>query len=274
MTVSIQDAMRMQFAKILQLLLLKTSYQVYLRNGSPKEIGHYACIMNIFVDIDNTICTTDDSKGLHKYTHSVPLPDKIAHINSLFDAGNRITYWTARGRSSGIDYTDHTKQQLSDWHCKYHELRMDKPSYDLFIDDKTQHPDSLPVMKTRKTTPIIVPKGWGHEVVFVNNALYCGKILHFNKDARFSMHYHLKKQETWYVAKGRFQFNYIDTRSATILTTTLEIGDTITNEVGEPHQIICLEEGDIFEVSSHHENSDSYRVMKGDSQTTTSLSAP
>ena len=230
--------------------------------------------MNIFVDIDNTICRTDDSNGLQKYKQSVPLPEKIAHINSLFDAGNRITYWTARGRSSGIDYTDLTKQQLNDWNCKYHELRMDKPSYDLFIDDKTQHPDSLLIAKTRKTTSVIVPKGWGHEVVFVNNAQYCGKILHFNKDARFSMHYHLKKQETWYVAKGRFQFNYIDTRTASILTTTLEIGDTITNEVGEPHQIICLEEGDIFEVSSHHEDSDSYRVMKGDSQTIAAPNAP
>lgn len=47
---------------------------------------------------------------------------------------------------------------------------------------------------------------------------------------------------------------------------TLGVGDTITNEVGEPHQIIALEEGDIFEVSTPHFDSDSYRVGKGDSQ--------
>ena len=46
----------------------------------------------------------------------------------------------------------------------------------------------------------------------------------------------------------------------------LEIGDSITNEIGEPHQIICLEEGDVFEVSTTHYDSDCYRVMKGDSQ--------
>lgn len=46
----------------------------------------------------------------------------------------------------------------------------------------------------------------------------------------------------------------------------LNPGDTVTNEIGEPHQIICIEEGDIFEVSTHHVDSDSYRVMKGDSQ--------
>ena len=43
-------------------------------------------------------------------------------------------------------------------------------------------------------------------------------------------------------------------------------GDIITNEIGEPHQIICIEEGDIFEISTQHFDSDSYRVMKGDNQ--------
>jgi quercetin dioxygenase-like cupin family protein len=46
----------------------------------------------------------------------------------------------------------------------------------------------------------------------------------------------------------------------------LEPGDVITNEIGEPHQVICIEEGDIFEVSTTHYDSDSYRVFKGDSQ--------
>jgi len=222
--------------------------------------------MNIFVDIDNTICLTDDAKGSSKYEQSVPLVDKITHINSLYDAGNRITYWTARGRSSVIDYTELTKAQLSQWNCKYHELKMDKPSYDLFIDDKTQHPNQLVMARSRKTVPEVVPKGWGHEIIFVNNDTYCGKILHFKKDAKFSMHYHLKKKETWYIASGQFLFKYIDTRTADIIEMTLDQGDTITNEIGEPHQIFCLEEGDIFEVSTTHHDSDSYRVIKGDSQ--------
>ena len=38
-----------------------------------------------------------------------------------------------------------------------------------------------------------IPKGWGHEVIFVNNELYCGKLLVFKKGAKFSMHYHLIK---------------------------------------------------------------------------------
>ena len=44
-----------------------------------------------------------------------------------------------------------------------------------------------------------IPKGWGHEIVFENNEKYCGKILVFKEGAEFSMHYHMIKDETWYV---------------------------------------------------------------------------
>lgn len=86
------------------------------------------------------------------------------------------------------------------------------------------------------------------------------------KGAKFSMHFHIKKKETWYVASGKFTFKWIETSDASIYTESLTIGYTITNEIGQPHQIICIEEGDIFEVSTTHFDSDSYRVFPGDSQ--------
>lgn len=221
--------------------------------------------MNIYVDIDNTICQTGD--GSDKYVKSVPLQEKIATINALYDQGNRITYWTARGNLTGTDQTALTKSQLATWGCKYHELRMGKPSYDLLIDDKSLHPDQMATPRaSKKMSPTVVKKGWGHEVVFANNDLYCGKILHFNTGSKFSMHYHMRKKESWYVSTGRFLFKYIDTRNADIIELELAPGDAITNEVGEPHQVICVEEGDIFEVSTQHLDTDSYRIMKGDSQ--------
>jgi quercetin dioxygenase-like cupin family protein len=76
----------------------------------------------------------------------------------------------------------------------------------------------------------------------------------------------LKKQKTWYVKSGKFTFKWINTSNADILTEELLPGDIITNNIGEPHQIICNEEGDIFEVSTTHYDEDSYRVIKGDSQ--------
>ena len=88
--------------------------------------------MHYLVDIDGTICNTEQSN----YFESRPIPDRIARINELFDDGNTITYWTARGMASGKDWTELTTKQLQAWGCKYHELKMFKPSYDVWIDDK------------------------------------------------------------------------------------------------------------------------------------------
>lgn len=87
----------------------------------------------IYVDIDNTICNTPDD---HNYLTSSPRYRQISIINQLYDQGNIIVYWTARGASSGKDWSGLTKSQLRTWGVKYHELKMDKPSFDLFIDDK------------------------------------------------------------------------------------------------------------------------------------------
>lgn len=84
------------------------------------------------VDIDNTICI---SKG-NDYANSKPLVDRIAKINALVKQGHKVIYWTARGSSSGIDWTNETHSQLTAWNCEYHEIHMGKPSYDIWIDDK------------------------------------------------------------------------------------------------------------------------------------------
>ena len=227
--------------------------------------------MKYHIDIDGTICAVDTRLPSEKrYPAAVPLKERIERVNALFDQGHTICYWTARGATSGIDFEDLTRKQLVEWGCKFHELLMKKPHYDIYIDDKSFNVDATwPLSKptgVKKTNTEIVQKGWGHEVIIVNNDLYCGKILHFKKGGKFSMHFHLKKKESWYVSSGSFLFRWINTTNADIIEERLSIGDTITNEVGEPHQIVCLEEGDIFEVSTQHFDSDSYRVAKGDSQ--------
>ena len=111
-----------------------------------------------------------------------------------------------------------------------------------------------------------VPKGWGEELIIENNEMYCGKLLIFKEGCRFSMHYHLIKDETWYVDKGEFIYRWIDTDTAEINEQKLKVGDVVRQRVGQPHQIIALTDGTIFEVSTQHFDEDSYRVIKGDSQ--------
>ena len=219
--------------------------------------------MNLYIDIDGTICK--NASGRSPYDDCVPIQERIDKVNKLYDEGNTITYWTARGSQSGKNFQDITKKQLQEWGCKYHHLLFGKPFYDLYIDDKSHNVDTYWPLKHEGVTR--VEKGWGHEIIFANNEKYCGKVLHFKKGARFSMHFHIVKQETWYVSSGKFIFKKIDTRTADIQQVELLPGSCVTNNIGEPHQLICIEEGDIFEVSTEHFDSDSYRVMKGDSQT-------
>ena len=112
----------------------------------------------------------------------------------------------------------------------------------------------------------VVPKKWGKEIIIHNDEDYCGKLLIFNKSAKFSMHFHLKKKETWYVQEGKFLLRYIDTRNATILEKELTKGMAVEVQQGDPHQLIALTKGIIFEVSTQHFDDDSYRIEKGDSQ--------
>jgi len=111
-----------------------------------------------------------------------------------------------------------------------------------------------------------VPKGWGEELIIENNEMYCGKLLIFKAGCKFSMHYHMIKDETWYVDKGEFIYRWIDTETAEVHEQYLKVGDIVRQRPGQPHQLEAKTEGTIFEVSTTHSDSDSYRVWKGDSQ--------
>ena len=83
-------------------------------------------------DIDGTICTNTNGE----YEIAKPFLRKIQEVNFLYDNGNYIKYFTARGSSTGKDWFNLTKKQLETWGAKYHELILGKPEGDFYIDDK------------------------------------------------------------------------------------------------------------------------------------------
>ncbi len=102
--------------------------------------------MIIYVDIDNTICRTE---GMD-YKNAIPIKERINKINELFGQGDTIIYWTARGTATGEDWSDFTRKQLDGWGAYYNSVRMSKPAFDLFIDDKSQFADEF--FKTKRST--------------------------------------------------------------------------------------------------------------------------
>lgn len=84
------------------------------------------------IDVDGTICNSTYGE----YEKAIPYTDRINYINQLYEQGHHITYWTARGANTGLDWWKFTEKQLQHWGCKYDVFRCDKPAYDVWVDDK------------------------------------------------------------------------------------------------------------------------------------------
>ena len=115
-----------------------------------------------------------------------------------------------------------------------------------------------------------VPKGWGFEKWIVNKEEYCGKLLYFVKGKRCSWHYHELKDETFFIQSGRVLVYYswddvlYDKGCCMAKEITLGPGDNFHIPRGLRHQVIALEDTELFEFSTQHFDEDSIRVHNGD----------
>jgi len=108
------------------------------------------------------------------------------------------------------------------------------------------------------TEPLItIAKAWGYEEVIVNNDRYCGKLLHLNKGAMSSLHYHLVKRETFYCLHG-------------VAVLHLHNEDYMLNPGARPQTIMPMEahgfagitDAVILEVSTPHSDEDVVRLRE------------
>ncbi len=85
----------------------------------------------IYVDVDQTLFCSKIP------TYEVTYVNKrmIDIVNELYQH-NFIILWTARGTVTRIVWREHTEEQLERYGVKYHELRLKKPMYDFWVDDK------------------------------------------------------------------------------------------------------------------------------------------
>lgn len=121
--------------------------------------------------------------------------------------------------------------------------------------------------------PKFIPKGWGYELWIANTPEYCGKLLFFMKGKKLSWHYHNIKDETFFLSSGLLLVYYDWSDCLTLAgeldleqvrSVVLEPGDVWHVPPGMRHRMIGLQESCLYEFSTHHEEEDSIRVIKGD----------
>ncbi len=103
----------------------------------------------------------------------------------------------------------------------------------------------------------IVEKEWGHEEWIVNKPAYCGKRLVFKAGYQCSMHHHKVKDETFYLQSGKV---VLETECNGVAQTRIMLpGDTAHMPPLTWHRLTALVESEVFEFSTFHAESDSYR---------------
>lgn len=128
----------------------------------------------------------------------------------------------------------------------------------------------------------IVTKGWGYEMWIENNNEYCGKRLCVLPGKYCSIHYHVNKKETFYVLSGSLRLDVYRKIDHNEINKNLWLneneivypeyklrlhpGDSFTIDRLHPHQFTALANNpcEFIEFSTHHDDNDSYRLVKGD----------
>lgn len=118
-------------------------------------------LKTIAFDLDDVICHRSkqyEHLGPNKYNYCEPDQCVVDLVNSLYEEGNKIVIYTARGMSQysgnvALIYSElysKTIEQLNAWGLKYDQLVMGKIHYDLLIDDKALNSSEMTLENIKK----------------------------------------------------------------------------------------------------------------------------
>lgn len=86
----------------------------------------------IFVDFDSTLTKGTGKPWWQDRFDEEPRWDMIELVNDLYKQNHTIIVYTARRE----EVRDETQYFLNKWGVMHHALRMEKPGFDLLIDDR------------------------------------------------------------------------------------------------------------------------------------------
>lgn len=96
----------------------------------------------------------------------------------------------------------------------------------------------------------IVPKPWGHEVIWAHTDQYVGKVLHVKAGHALSLQYHNLKDETLHLLSG--EMTYRVKEGDRLVELPFKAGQSYRNTPGVVHQMEAVTDCDILEASTPH----------------------
>ena len=106
-------------------------------------------------------------------------------------------------------------------------------------------------MSDYKTEPYhkIVPKPWGHEILYTKGDLpYAGKVMFLKGGTRWSLHYHEGKRETLMLLSGIAQI-WLEDSQGEIQKIPMELQQGYNISLNQKHRIVTIEDCVIVEAS-------------------------
>lgn len=103
-----------------------------------------------------------------------------------------------------------------------------------------------------KTIVTVVPKPWGHEVIWAANELYVGKVLHIKAGHALSVQYHTQKDETIHLLRGTMIYRVAQGEGAPLVEVPFAEGELYRNTPGVIHQMEAVTDCDLLEASTPH----------------------
>ena len=99
-----------------------------------------------------------------------------------------------------------------------------------------------------RTDVRIVPKPWGHEIIWAHTDRYVGKILHITAGHALSVQYHERKDETVYLLRGELSYR-VDSGEG-LRDVGLKAGESFRITPGTVHQMEAITDCDVLEAST------------------------
>jgi quercetin dioxygenase-like cupin family protein len=96
----------------------------------------------------------------------------------------------------------------------------------------------------------VVPKPWGHEIIWAHSEAYVGKVIHIKAGHSLSMQYHHIKDETLYLLHGQMTYR-VDIGDG-LKEVALKAGESFRNTPGTIHQMEAVTDCDVLEASTPH----------------------